>query len=143
MITENTIVRTPRLNSKATLIVDIDGTLLYQDNVLFDKEYNLLGNDPHYPNGRKLPGVEQLSMFHRKGHKIFLLTGRPETYRDITEKQLKDLGIYYDKLIMDAGTGIRILVNDSKPYSSLPTACGITVRSNSGIESIKIEEGID
>ena len=47
---------------------------------------------------------------------IILTTGRKEGMRRITEQQLENAGIVYDRLIMGIGGGIRVLINDLKPH---------------------------
>jgi hypothetical protein len=43
------------------------------------------------------------------------LTGRRESTRKDTERQLSESGIIYDHLIMGISSGVRILINDKKP----------------------------
>jgi mannose-6-phosphate isomerase-like protein (cupin superfamily) len=65
------------------------------------------------------------------GHKI--LTGRRESSRQVTEKQLSNLNIFYDKLIMGIGNGDRIIINDKKPDGIKNTAYAINVVRNQGL----------
>ena len=85
--------------------IDIDGTLL------------------HYPPNFKdsinteyleaLPGASEKTIkWHCEGYQIILVTARPECLREITEKQLKNAMIVYDRLIMGIGSGERYLIND-------------------------------
>ena len=87
-----------------TVFSDIDGTM-------WKHEYDIR----HSMNGtqRLLPGVfDKFLEWHRQGFKIILTTGRPESLREETERQLRELGIFYNQLVMDCGPGPRILIND-------------------------------
>jgi hypothetical protein len=55
--------------------------------------------------------------------------------RAATEKQLAELGIFYDQLIMGMGGGPRIVINDNKP-SGQETAFAINLERNKGINDI-------
>lgn len=108
------------------ILLDIDGTLLHHhgppDVVIKAKP-------------RVLPGVlVQMNKWARSGCRIILVTGRRESLRGLTEEHLRECGIVYDQLVMDAGTGTRILVNDRKPDSEAPTAVAINVERNVGME---------
>lgn len=113
-----------------TLFVDIDGTLLF-----------------HHGDGIKqallepllLPGVyEKFNEWDRKGYMIILTTGRRESERRATEKQLHSVGIVYDHLIMGIGGGKRIIINDTKPHSDDDTAGFVCVKRNEGIINVDI-----
>ena len=87
-----------------TIFSDIDGTM-------WKHEYDIR----HSMNGtqRLLPGVfDKFLEWHRQGFKIILTTGRPEFLREETERQLRELGVFYNQLVMDCGPGPRVLIND-------------------------------
>ena len=89
-----------------TIICDIDGTLVKHElpwkNTSASQKLELL------------PGtVEKFSEWDSKGYNIILMTGRKESLRVNTEKQLSDIGIFYDKLIMGVGGGPRIIINET------------------------------
>ena len=89
-----------------TIFSDIDGTI-------WKHEYDIR----HSMNGtqRLLPGVfDKFLEWHRQGFKIILTTGRPEFLREETERQLRELGVFYNQLVMDCGPGPRILINDTE-----------------------------
>ena len=92
---------------RKVIFLDIDGTLLKHHNkglsaILTEK-------------AELLPGViEKINEWESKGYRIILITGRSESMRYITERQLESLGIFYSILIMEV-TGDRILINDKKP----------------------------
>lgn len=113
-----------------TLFIDIDGTLL---------KHHEIANQQAHINPELLPGVlEKFEEWDRNGYNIILITGRRESERKLTEEQLNNIGIVYDKLIMGIGGGDRIIINDTKPNSDKPTAYGITVKRNEGIKNIQI-----
>lgn len=62
-----------------------------------------------------LPGVlAQLCDWELQGAKIIIVTGRKRSNEFHLRKQLEINHVPYDQLIMDCGSGIRILVNDKK-----------------------------
>ena len=71
------------------------------------------------------------------GYTIILTTGRKEGLRDVTKKQLLELGIIYDQLIMGIGGGIRVLINDKKINTESQTAIAINLERNEGIKNLK------
>lgn len=132
--TEISLPKYPK-NTKYTFFVDIDGTIINEDGDLYSNKGYYVGIKKE-----KLPYVNKLNNLHVQGHKIILVTGRPSTYRDLTETVLKSLGIYYDQLIMDCGNGLRVLINDSKEKYEGETAFAYTVEKNQGLPIFKIEE---
>lgn len=113
-----------------TIICDIDGTLVYH-------------YDPHTvsKSSHKMElltgAIEKLLEWERKGYNIILLTGRKESMRQVTEQQLRDIGIFYDQLVMGVGGGARYLINDYKPTGE-KAAFAINVERNIGINGIII-----
>lgn len=113
-----------------TLFIDIDGTLLFHYGN---------GNEQSRKEPQLLNGVlEKLEQWDRLGYNIILVTGRRESERSLTEKQLNSIGIIYDKIIMGIGGGDRIIINDMKPNSNTPTAQAICVKRNVGIKNIEL-----
>lgn len=113
-----------------TIICDIDGTLVEHGmpSVVSTPKYKM----------KLLPGtLSKLEEWEAKGYRIILLTGRKESMRRVTEKQLRDVGIFYDQLVMGVGGGVRYIVNDNKPNGS-ESAFAINVERNKGIENINI-----
>ncbi len=82
--------------------------------------------------------IEKLNEWDRKGYNIILVTGRKECMRKQTVEQLSDAGIIYDQLVMGIGGGSRILINDFKKDSDIPTAYAYCVTRNKGIEEIDV-----
>lgn len=113
-----------------TIFCDIDGTLV---------QHGIPANAslPNYKM-KLLPGtIEKLSEWDSLGYTIVLVTGRKESLRGVTEKQLTEAGIFYDKLIMGIGSGERVLINDKKPDGTI-TAHSINLERNQGLNNIKI-----
>ena len=117
------------MNRPKTIFLDIDGTLMeHSENIVeqFTKTPKLLKGT-----------LEKLSEWDRKGYNIILTTGRRVGVRDITVRQLSELGIFYDQLIMGLGGGVRVIINDRKKDKENDTAIAINLKRNEGINSIK------
>ena len=113
-----------------TIFCDLDGTLWEQGD---PTEIAKPGYQPKIIHG----SVDKIREWDSKGFKIILTTGRKESLRDVTVKQLSYAGIVYDQLVMGLPRGKRILINDSKP-DMIDTAEAIVVTRNKGIENIEI-----
>jgi hypothetical protein len=81
--------------------------------------------------------LQKLMEWDKKGYNIILTTGRKESLRFVTEKQLSEVGIFYNHLLMGIGGGSRYLINDSKPEGT-ETAFAINIIRNKGIKNIEI-----
>jgi len=114
-----------------SIFLDIDGTLLKHQGSL-----SLTGIMPPV----LLDGVhEKLDEWDKKGYRIILITGRKESMREITEKQLCAVGINYDRLIMGIGNGPRLLVNDTSEKGK-QTAFAATVERNKGLRDVSLSD---
>lgn len=114
-----------------TIFCDLDGTLVVHSNPVEVQNFNL--------ELEVLPGVhDKLCEWVTKGYFIIITTGRKESAREATIKQLQRAGILYDQLIMGFGGGDRILINDRKPNSNRETAYAINVNRNKGLEKLEI-----
>ena len=113
-----------------TVICDIDGTLLMHHGDCHQQ----ISKSPVLLEGT----IEKLVEWDRAGYNIILMTGRRQSMRAKTVKQLEETGIFYDQLIMGAGRGCRVLINDLKSADLSPTATAINVNRNEGIEDVKI-----
>lgn len=111
-----------------TIFCDIDGTLVIHCSPV-----------AQYSNKLKLLDgtLEKMLEWDKLGYMIILTTGRKESLRKITEKQLSEVGIIYDQLVMGIGGGIRYLINDNKPDGTI-SAGHICLPRNEGIKNIKI-----
>ena len=113
-----------------TIILDIDGTLVEHAPPNIAQGYN--------HSMKVLDGtIEKLIEWDKKGYNIILLTGRRESLRQQTERQLTEVGIFYDQLIMGVGGGCRVLINDKKPDGEI-TSIAFNPERNEGINGIDI-----
>lgn len=117
-------------NEKAkTLFVDIDGVLFKHKQIFSRSEEAPI----------VLPGVlEKFYEWDVLGYNIILTTGRRESERESTVKQLSEAGIIFDDLIMGIGGGVRVIINDFKPDSKEPTAISICLERDSGLTGVSI-----
>ena len=116
-----------------TFFCDLDGTLVKHpggDGILkvMDPNHKL----------QLLEGTEEFLKwidYHR--HHLVITTGRKESCREATIKQLQRARIWYDELIMGFGSGDRILINDKKT-DGRETASAINLERNGGLKDVKI-----
>lgn len=109
---------------KKTYIFDLDGTII-------EHQPPAHRGEPMRP----LPNsIETLKSIRNEGHSMILLTARPLECYSETTSGLAKLGIldYFDDVIYNVGSGERVLVNDLKPESDLPTARSINLIRNQG-----------
>ena len=119
-------------NKSKTIICDIDGTLLHHYNEGVSKQVERTWS-------QLLKGTtEKFNEWDAGGYNVILITGRRESQRKATEKQLHSLGLFWDHLIMGVGGGDRIVINDRKPNSDRDTAYAINVDRNSGLKGLEI-----
>ena len=115
----------------ATIFCDIDGTLV-------EHAHPDIAAKPNF-SMKLLPGtIEKLLEWERKGYRLILTTGRKESMRKQTIRQLEKAGIVYDKLIMGFGSGPRYVINDRRPENNQETAFAINVGRDEGINGVKI-----
>ncbi len=114
-----------------TIFCDIDGVLLYHD---IDFTQTLQNERPSPLAGSR----DKLREWHSKGYRIILTTGRPSVYREVTMKHLLNAGMIYDQLVMDCGSGIRHLINDSTMPEYPAKAVAHNVARNTGLTDINI-----
>jgi hydroxymethylpyrimidine pyrophosphatase-like HAD family hydrolase len=107
-----------------TVVCDIDGCIFKHMGNLPNM---ILGTPEICPNVK-----EQFDLWDKKAYKIILLTGRRESMRDVTERQLRSFGLFWDVLVMNATRGQRILVNDIKPGIDGKTAVAHNLERNQG-----------
>lgn len=117
------------MNRSGTIFLDIDGTLLKHQGSLT----RLMVMSPELLNGV----LEKLNEWEGRGFNIILTTGRKESQRELTERQLESLGIFYDQLIMGIGGGPRYLVND-KQKDGTPMAFAFNLTRDGGLDSVVI-----
>lgn len=86
-----------------------------------------------------LPGAKEVfKQWGHKGYTIIFTTGRPESFRAITEQQIIEAGLYCHHLIMDLPRGPRVVINDTKPGRDIKTAACVNVERNKGMENVDI-----
>ena len=118
-------------NRPNTIICDIDGTLVKHVSPLETSK-------PTYKM-ELLPGtIETIAEWDKKGYNIILLSGRRESTRIQTKKQLAEVGIIYDTLILGVGGGVRHLINDKKPDGTTETAVAYNLTRDKGIKHLNI-----
>jgi len=114
-----------------TIFCDIDGTLVKHASPF-------IASRPDFQM-ELLPGtLEKLEEWDRAGHNIILTTGRRESMRKETERQLSEVGIIYDYLLMGIKGGKRYLINDRKPYGTEDYAKAINLTRNEGIGELDV-----
>ena len=122
------------MSSPKTIFCDLDGTLTKHpgpgfSTILQDPDHRL----------ELLPGVKEFLMkIDKERYHLVITTGRKESGREATIKQLQKAGILYDQLIMGDGGGDRIMINDRKEGSDRDTASAINVTRNGGVLGIEI-----
>ena len=114
-----------------TIFCDIDGTLVKHRSPLVSCK-------PNYKMDLLDGTLEKLDEWDRLGYNIILTTGRRESARPETEKQLAEAGIIYDQLIMGIGGGHRYIINDRKPNIGRDTAHAVNIDRNKGVKNVKI-----
>jgi hypothetical protein len=106
-----------------TLFCDVDGTLIKNSGQYFVPRW---GTQPPLEDN-----VAHLKKLHKGGRiQIILTTTRPETFRELTEKQLKEAGIPYDKLVLGLWHGQRVVINDYAKTNPFPSAVAVNLKRN-------------
>jgi len=114
-----------------TIFCDIDGCIF--KNLGSVSAIVKMGEVP--TNNYLLPGAtEALNKWYHKGCNIILTTGRPESMRELTDKQLAYFNLFYDKLIMGLNNHPRVLINDDREGMTITAHCR-TLSRNEGFSS--------
>ena len=113
-----------------TIFCDLDGTLWEQGD---PTEIAKPGYQPKIIHGT----VDKVREWDSKGYKIILTTGRKESLRDVTVKQLSYAGIVYDQLVMGIGGGSRVLINDLRANGDV-SAFVYQPKRNEGIAGLNL-----
>ena len=111
-----------------TIFCDIDGTLcVHHEDIVRQHSEDL----------QLLPEtIEVLKQWEKSGHRVILVTGRKESHRAQLEQQLRNVGIFWDDLIMGLSNGPRVIINDVK-VGGEDRALGYNVQRNLGIKELK------
>ena len=114
-----------------TILCDIDGTILKHGH----KFSAVATEEPEL-----LPGVrEKFDAWDSLNYRIILMTGRKESARALTESHLRKVGLCWDLLIMNAGNGPRILINDKLHKQSPDRSISVNVEVDKGFHNINWE----
>lgn len=92
------------------IIIDLDGTLAdisHRIHYLKDGKKNWKAFFEEMDKDKLNLWCREIMDKFRQDHKIIILSGRPNNYREKTEKWLKDNSVYYDKLLMRAKNDMR------------------------------------
>jgi len=108
----------------STLFLDIDGVIFENTGA-----YNKL-------SWGTMPVIEKNTQYLRRIYEegystIILTTSRPEKYRSVTEKSLKENNIPYDQIIFGLPHAQRIVVNDYAPTNPYPSCNAINIERDS------------
>ena len=108
-----------------TLFLDIDGTLLVNTGQYFRPNWS-------QDSGTILPEtVKHLQFLRAHGRtQIILTTTRPERFRDLTERQLKEGGVPFDRICYGLLHCQRVLVNDWAKTNPFPSAVAVNLPRN-------------
>ncbi len=107
------------------LFIDLDGVIFENGSRAIDPKW---GENPIIK-----ANVDAIQRIMSDRVRIYFLTARPETYRAVTQRQLRAAGLSYQGLVMGLLHAKRTLVNDfsRNPGSLWPTAEAINVIRNS------------
>jgi len=121
--------QTQLINNMKTIICDIDGTIFKYQGGTPEVTYNEVV---------PLPGVvKQLNQWEMQGSRIILITGRRESLRKKTEKDLQRFGIPYDLLLMGYADTGRVLINDE---GSKTKAHAVSLKRDVGFKDYEWKE---
>lgn len=104
------------------LFVDIDGVLLTNTSAHFSD----LGKGEAVQDN--IDFIKSL----KDGGKtmIILTTSRAERYREVTEAELKNKGVTYDRILMGLPHCQRVVINDFSPSNPYPSCSAVNLRRN-------------
>ena len=113
----------------ATMFLDIDGVLVKHSSIHFP---------PYIGTSSAIDkNVNYIKSLDPDKIEIILTTSRPESYREITEKQIHHLGIQYKQLIMGLQSNKRIVINDYSSTNVYPNCTAINLkRNNDDLENL-------
>lgn len=117
-------------DKRYTIFVDFDGTCCYH----WENLPEIMRHD-----SKILDGVfEKFQEWRSKDYYVVLTTARPESLREFTTRQIMEMGLYFDQLVMGLPTGPRVIINDEKPNGML-TAFAKCVKRNKGLRYVEVE----
>lgn len=115
-----------------TIFCDIDGTIFKHQHAIS----GVYSNEEEILEGV----IKKFDEWDSAGYKIILTTGRKESTRAVTVKQLENLQVVYDMLIMGVGTGNRILINDKLNENAPDRASSVNVITDAGFDKVSWED---
>lgn len=102
------------------IFMDIDGVLFENTSDHFS---NMGAGKPLTKN------IELVRELHARGNTyIILTTSRREEFRELTEQELKEKGVPYDRLIMSLPHCQRLVVNDFSSSNPYPSCAALNLR---------------
>ena len=114
------------------LFVDIDGCLVENSGEYFTPQWG-------ETNGLPKNVAHINSMFDSGNVTVILTTSRKQAFRDVTETQLKSVGLKYHNIIFDLPHCQRVIINDFAGTNPYPSAVAINIPRNSDtLENYKI-----
>lgn len=106
-----------------TYFIDIDGVVVKNGGEFFP---------PYWGDTEGIPeNIALINKLYDEGSQIILTTSRKEDYREATEKQLKNCGVRYHKLIFGLLHSARVVVNDFTLSNPYPSARAINIPRDS------------
>ena len=122
-----------------TIFCDIDGCIFR--NLGSVSAIIKMGEIP--TNNYLLPGaIKAFNKWYHRGCNIILTTGRPESMRELTQKQLAYFHLFYDQLVMGLKNHPRVLINDDRDGMKI-TAYARTLARNEGIPTPDLNRLMD
>lgn len=122
---------------RLALHVDIDGSILRQ----YDEDFtDMLKRDPEILDGVR----EKFNEWSKNDYFIVITTARPESSRERTEEQLRQVGLFWHKLVMDYPNAPRGIINDIHPKDkNAMRAFAINLDRNHGMKDLDIDLAIE
>lgn len=106
-----------------TYFVDIDGVIVKNSG-----EYS----EPVWGTTDGIAeNVKVIQKLYKQGNQVILLTSRRKSFKNITVKQLRRLGVRYHQLVMEIYHSQRILINDFSNSNPYPSALAINIPRDS------------
>lgn len=117
---------------RGTIFCDIDGTLIVHED---KPDYSRLP--------QVLPGSrEKLRRWIAEGYAVVLCTARRREDEPMLAEMLRELDIPYHHIVTGLPSGLRILINDRKPYAMFTTqAASLEIMRDQGISDLEILPG--
>ena len=109
--------------TKSTYFFDIDGVIYENGSEYWKPKW---GENKIFEKSK-----DKINELFEKGNLIILVTSRPESFREITTKQLEKDDLKFHQLIMGIFHGTRILINDFSDTNPYPAAKAINTKRNS------------